>query len=108
MEWNYTTEGNVLKLHNIITGEDMTIRNVGENLYTVGGAGDYILFGYDADDEKPREDYCLVDLAEQTFMKIDVPPELCDQLEIYPAVSEKKLLLTNGTEGYIVDVEDMS
>lgn len=108
MEWNYTTEGNVLKLHNIITGEDMTIRNVGENLYTVGGAGDYILFGYDADDEKPREDYCLVDLAEQTFMKMDVPPELSNQLEIYPAVSEKKLLLTNGTEGYIVDVEDMS
>ena len=41
-------------------------------------------------------------------MKMDVPPELSDQLEIYPAVSEKKLLLTNGTEGYIVDVEDMS
>ena len=108
MEWNYTTEGNVLKLHNIITGEDMTIRDVGENLYTVDGAGDYILFGYDADDEKPREDYCLVNLAEQTFMKIDVPPELCDQLEIYPTVSEKKLLLTNGTEAWLVDVGEMS
>ena len=108
MEWNYTTEGNVLKLHNIITGEDMTIRDVGENLYTVAGAGDYILFGYDADDEKPREDYCLVNLEEQTFMKIDVPPELCDQLEMYPTVSEKKLLLTNGTEAWLVDVGEMS
>ena len=108
MEWNYTTKGNVLKLHNIITGEDMTIRDVRENLYTVAGAGDYILFGYDADDEKPREDYCLVNLAEQTFMKIDVPPELCDQLEMYPAVSEKKLLLTNGTEAWLVDVGEMS
>ena len=108
MEWNYTTIGNVLKLHNIITGEDMTIRDVRENLYTVAGAGDYILFGYDADDEKPREDYCLVNLAEQTFMKIDVPPELCDQLEMYPAVSEKKLLLTNGTEAWLVDVGEMS
>lgn len=108
MEWNYTTKGNVLKLHNIITGEDMTIRDVRENLYTVAGAGDYILFGYDADDEKPREDYCLVNLAEQTFMKIDVPPELCNQLEMYPAVSEKKLLLTNGTEAWLVDVGEMS
>lgn len=108
MEWNYTTKGNVLKLHNIITGEDMTIRDVRENLYTVAGAGDYILFGYDADDEKPREDYCLVNLAEQTFMKIDVPPELCDQLEMYPAVSEKQLLLTNGTEAWLVDVGEMS
>lgn len=86
----------------------MTIRDVRENLYTVAGAGDYILFGYDADDEKPREDYCLVNLAEQTFMKIDVPPELCDQLEMYPAVSEKKLLLTNGTEAWLVDVGEMS
>lgn len=107
MEWDYTTEGSILKLNNIITGENMTIKDVGENLYPVGGIGNYILFGYDEDDEKPQEDYCLVNLEQKTSMKINIPKEMEGNIEMYLTVSEKKLLLTNGTEAYIVDVSQL-
>lgn len=107
MEWDYTTEGSILKLNNIITGENMTIKDVGENLYSVRGIGNYILFGYDENDEKPQEDYCLVNLEQKTSMKINIPKEMEGNIEMHLAVSEKKLLLTNGTEAYIVDVSQL-
>lgn len=107
MEWDYTTEGSILKLNNIITGENMTIKDVGKNLYPVGGIGNYILFGYDEDDEKPQEDYCLVNLEQKTSMKINIPKEMEGNIEMHLTVSEKKLLLTNGTEAYIVDVSQL-
>lgn len=80
---------------------------MGENLYPVGGIGNYILFGYDEDDEKPQEDYCLVNLEQKTSMKINIPKEMEGNIEMYLTVSEKKLLLTNGTEAYIVDVSQL-
>lgn len=108
MEWDYTTKGDTLQFDNIVTGESFTINGVGENVYTLSGTGSYFLFGYDEDEEEQSGTaYCLVNLAEQTFMKIHMPKELYFDVEMYLTVSEKKLFLTNGTEAYIVDVSEL-
>ena len=40
-------------------------------------------------------------------MKIDVPQEMHFDVEMYLAGAEKKLLLANETEAYIVDVSEL-
>ena len=108
LEWDYKTEGNTLRFDNIVTGESFTIDGVDEDVYTLSGTGSYFLFGYDEDDgDQPGTAYCLVNLDQQTFMKIHIPKELYFDVEMYLTVSEKKLLLTNGKEAYIVDVSEL-
>ena len=108
LEWDYGTEGNTLRFDNIVTGESFTIDGVDKNVGILSGTGSYFLFGYDEDDgDQPGSAYCLVNLDQQTFMKIHIPKELYFDVEMYLTVSEKKLLLTNGTEAYIVDVSEL-
>ncbi len=108
LEWDYKTEGNTLRFDNIVTGESFTIDGVDEDVYTLSGTGSYFLFGYDEDEgDQPGTAYCLVNLDQQTFMKIHIPKELYFDVEMYLTVSEKKLLLTNGKEAYIVDVSEL-
>ena len=108
LEWDYKTEGNTLRFDNIVTGESFTIDGVDKNVGILSGTGSYFLFGYDEDDgDQPGSAYCLVNLDQQTFMKIHIPKELYFDVEMYLTVSEKKLLLTNGTEAYIVDVSEL-
>lgn len=108
LEWDYRTEGNTLRFDNIVTGESFTIDGVDKSVGILSGTGSYFLFGYDEDDgDQPGSAYCLVNLDQQTFMKIHIPKELYFDVEMYLTVSEKKLLLTNGTEAYIVDVSEL-
>ena len=108
LEWDYKTEGNTLRFDNIVTGESFTIDGVDKNVGILSGTGSYFLFGYDEDDgDQPGTAYCLVNLDQQTFMKIHIPKELYFDVEMYLTVSEKKLLLTNGKEAYIVDVSEL-
>ena len=108
LEWDYRTEGNTLRFDNIVTGESFTIDGVDKSIGILSGTGSYFLFGYDEDDgDQPGSAYCLVNLDQQTFMKIHIPKELYFDVEMYLTVSEKKLLLTNGKEAYIVDVSEL-
>ena len=108
LEWDYRTEGKTLRFDNIVTGESFTIDGVDKSVGILSGTGSYFLFGYDEDDgDQPGSAYCLVNLDQQTFMKIHIPKELYFDVEMYLTVSEKKLLLTNGTEAYIVDVSEL-
>ena len=59
------------------------------------------------DKEESNSPYFLVNLAKKTFMKIDVPQEMHFDVEMYLAGAEKKLLLANETEAYIVDVSEI-
>ena len=104
MEWNSSVKKNTLELTNIVTGETFSIEGADKNTHFLGKAGDYAMYG---DKEENNSPYFLVNLAKKTFMKIDVPQEMHFDVEMYLAGAEKKLLLANETEAYIVDVSEL-
>ena len=104
MEWNSSVKKNTLELTNIVTGETFSIEGADKNTHFLGKAGDYAMYG---DKEENNSPYFLVNLAKKTFMKINVPQEMHFDVEMYLAGAEKKLLLVNETEAYIVDVSEL-
>ena len=104
MEWNSSVKKNTLELTNIVTGETFSIEGADKKTHFLGKAGDYAMYG---DKEENNSPYFLVNLAKKTFMKIDVPQEMHFDVEMYLAGAEKKLLLANETEAYIVDVSEL-
>ena len=104
MEWNSSVKKNTLELTNIVTGETFSIEGADKNTHFLGKAGDYAMYG---DKEENNSPYFLVNLAKKTFMKINVPQEMHFDVEMYLAGAEKKLLLANETEAYIVDVSEL-
>ena len=104
MEWNSSVKKNTLELTNIVTGETFSIEGADKETHFLGNAGDYAMYG---DKEESNSPYFLVNLAKKTFMKIDVPQEMHFDVEMYLAGAEKKLLLVNETEAYIVDVSEL-
>ncbi len=104
MEWNSSVKKNTLELTNIVTGETFSIERADKETHFLGNAGDYAMYG---DKEESNSPYFLVNLAKKTFMKIDVPQEMHFDVEMYLAGAEKKLLLVNETEAYIVDVSEL-
>ena len=104
MEWNSSVKKNTLELTNIVTGETFSIEGADKETDFLGNAGDYAMYG---DKEESNSPYFLVNLAKKTFMKIDVPQEMHFDVEMYLAGAEKKLLLVNETEAYIVDVSEL-
>lgn len=70
--------------------------------------GDYALLGPYASDEVPAgTSLYICNLAKKSSMKINVPEELESNIQICLAVNEKKLLLTDGKECYLVDVSGL-
>ena len=104
MEWNSSVKKNTLELTNIVTGETFSIEGADKETHFLRNAGDYAMYG---DKEENNSPYFLVNLAKKTFMKIDVPQEMHFDVEMYLAGAEKKLLLANETEAYIVDVSEL-
>ena len=62
--------------------------------------GDYVLLGTDSDDV-----YYLYNLQDETYRELDIPEEIQGTLEMYIAKKEKKLLLTNEKEAYLVNLK---
>lgn len=57
--------------------------------------------------EEANGTYYLCNLKEKTYMTIDLPSELKENVEIYIAAKEGKILLTDGKEAYLVDVKNL-
>ena len=62
--------------------------------------GDYVLLGTDSDDV-----YYLYNLQEDAYRELDIPEEIRGTLEMYVAKKERKLLLTNEKEAYLVNLK---
>lgn len=105
-EWNHTIEGNTMRFDSILTGESVTVKEMNENYCISDYKGNYLLLEEEREQETGTK-YCLVNLEQKTSMKINIPKEMEGNIEMHLAVSEKKLLLTNGTEAYIVDVSQL-
>ena len=99
-----------MRFDSILTGESVTVKEMNENYCISDYKGNYLLLKEENEEEREQETgtkYCLVNLEQKTSMKINIPKEMEGNIEMHLAVSEKKLLLTNGTEAYIVDVSQL-
>jgi len=102
VEWHYKLKDGKIQLYNIMNGDSFTVNDSqAKDFHVVKSTGDFALLC--ADDSV----YYLCNLKTQASMKIDMPKELYGKIDMYIASTEKKLLLTNGTEVYLVNIDPL-
>ena len=101
--WMYRcdTKKKQLEIENLITKQKQVIPiKQAEDVHIMQVNGDYVLLGADSDDV-----YYLYNLQDETYRELDIPEEIRGTLEMYIAKKEKKLLLTNEKEAYMVNLK---
>ena len=101
--WTYQcdTKKKQLKIENLITKQKKVIPlKQAEDVHIMQINGDYVLLGTDFDAV-----YYLYNLQDETYRELDIPEEIRGTLEMYIAKKEKKLLLTNEKEAYMVNLK---
>lgn len=101
--WTYrcNTKKKQLEIENLITKQKQKIPlKQAEDVHIMQVNGEYVLLGTDSDDV-----YYLYNLQDETYRELDIPEEIRGTLEMYVAKKEKKLLLTNEKEAYLVDLK---
>lgn len=104
MEWAYTLDDSGLKLYNITNEKSFVLEDVTALVQPMDDKGDYVLFGNPEEENAP---FYLVNLAEQSFMKIELPQTLQGEVEMHLAVGEKKLLLVSEQDAFLVDISKL-
>lgn len=104
MQWCYASENHRLKLSDITNGNVFFVDSVEDDVHLIAVQGSYAFFGCLEEEAAPLY---LVNLEHQSSMEIDMPKELKSEVGIYLAAKEKKILLTNGSKAYLVDVSKM-
>lgn len=90
-----------LEIEDLITKQKKVIPlKQAEDVHIMQVNGDYVLLGADSDDV-----YYLYNLQDETYRELDIPEEIRGTLEMYIAKKEKKLLLTNEKEAYLVNLK---
>ena len=101
--WTYRcdTKKKQLEIENLITRQKKVIPlKQAEDVHIMQINGDYVLLGTDFDAV-----YYLYNLQDETYRELDIPEEIRGTLEMYIAKKEKKLLLTNEKEAYLVNLK---
>ena len=101
--WTYQcdTKKKRLEIENLITKQKKVIPlKRAEDVHIMQINGDYVLLGTDFDAV-----YYLYNLQDETYRELDIPEEIRGTPEMYIAKKEKKLLLTNEKEAYLVDLK---
>ena len=101
--WTYQcdTKKKQLEIENLITKQKKVIPlKQAEDVHIMQINGDYVLLGTDFDAV-----YYLYNLQDETYRELDIPEEIRGTLEMYIAKKEKKLLLTNEKEAYMVNLK---
>lgn len=101
--WTYQcdTKKKQLEIEDLITKQKKVIPlKQAEDVHIMQINGDYVLLGTDSGDV-----YYLYNLQNETYRKLDIPEEIRGTLEMYIAKKEKKLLLTNEKEAYLVNLK---
>lgn len=102
MEWSYKWKNKVLKLSNITNGDSFEMKDIKNEIYPLDEQGDYVLFG----NLENEDSMYLANLKKKTYKKLDIPKQFYSDIEIHLAISEKKLLVTNGKQAYLVDISE--
>lgn len=90
-----------LEIENLITKQKEVIPlKQAEDVHIMQINGDYVLLGTDSGDV-----YYLYNLQDETYRELDIPKEIRGTLEMYIVKKEKKLLLTNEKEAYLVNLK---
>ena len=101
--WTYQcdTKKKQLEIENLITKQKKVIPlKQAEDVHIMQINGDYVLLGTDSGDV-----YYLYNLQDETYRALDIPEEIRGTLEMYIVKKEKKLLLTNEKEAYLVNLK---
>lgn len=101
--WTYQcdTKKKQLEIEDLITKQKKVIPlKQAEDVHIMQINGDYVLLGTDSGDV-----YYLYNLQDETYRELDIPEEIQGTLEMYIAKKEKKLLLTNEKEAYLVNLK---
>lgn len=100
LEWVYKQKNNNLKIQNVNGEIAVEIHNVKGSPQPVSSRGDYVLL---RDLEEKNAPFYLCDFKKKSYVEIDVPEGLAEEVEIYLAANENKILLTDGKEAYLVN-----
>ena len=101
--WTYQcdTKKKQLEIEDLITKQKKVIPlKQAEDVHIMQINGDYVLLGTDSGDV-----YYLYNLQDETYRELDISEEIRGTLEMYIAKKEKKLLLTNEKEAYLVNLK---
>lgn len=111
MRWNclWNEKKRHLKIEDIVKKESFVIEHVDDEATCCYSThGDYALLGpYNPDEVPAGASLYICNLARKTSKKIEVPKVLGGDVQICLTVNEKKLLLTDGKECYLVDVSGL-
>lgn len=102
--WLYEQEGDKLTIQHIDGTSYIEIEGVKGYPVPVSSWGDYVLLKDAADEKAP---YYLCNLKKKAYMTIAPPSGLKENVEIYLAAKEEKILLTDGKDAYLVDIRDI-
>lgn len=101
LAWLYRQEGDMLTIKHVDGSTAIEIRDVKGHPHPLSSRGGYVLLG---DPEEADTPFYICDLAGKWYRKIHAPAGLREEVEMYFAVKEGKILLTDGKEAYLIDV----
>ncbi len=104
MQWSYTKKDKTLNLVCITNDTTFSVEKVDAAVQPVSSAGDYVLFGNWEEDDTPLY---LINLQNQTSLKLDIPKAMKSNLEIHLVKNKKMMLLANEKKAYLVDISSL-
>lgn len=104
MQWSYTLKDKTLNLVCITNNKTFSVENVDADVQPVSSAGNYVLFGNWEEDDTPLY---LINLQNQTSLKLDIPKAMKSNLEIHLVKNKKMMLLANDEKAYLVDISSL-
>lgn len=103
--WLYEQKGEQLTIQHVDGTVTMQIDGVKDFPLPLSYRGDYVLL---KNLEHEKAPYYLCNLKEKTYMTINPPPALKEDVKIYLAAKEEKILLTDGKDAYLVDIQNLN
>lgn len=103
--WLYEQEGDCLTIQHVDGTTTIQIDGVKDLPLPLSYRGDYVLLKNLEHEEAP---YYLCNLKEKTYMTINPPAALKEDVKIYLAAKEEKILLTDGKDAYLVDIRNLN
>ena len=102
--WLYEQNGERLTIQHVDGTITMQIDGVKDFPLPLSYRGDYVLL---KNLEHEKTPYYLCNLKEKTYMTINPPSALDEDVKIYLAAKEDKILLTDGKDAYLVDIQNL-
>lgn len=103
-QWIFELKKKRLTIRHVDGTTKIQIDGVKHVPHIISSRGDYALLG---NPQEPNTPFYLCNMKEKTYMTIEPPAGLNENVEIYLAAKENKILLTDGKEAYLVDVSDL-